>query len=193
VSVARAAAATLLAASLAGFSASVFAQESTAALDKARAALAAGKPVDGYLSLSNALAELAGRTPLFLTAAAFIDGPPRGYGQYDPRPHNSFTRRETIRVYLEPAGFDHRREGELYRVSLVCDFAVLAADGKQVTADRAVKEVELTSRQANAELAVEVALPYLDLPPGGYTLEIAVRDRFAGDSAAARLPFRVLP
>ena len=96
-------------------------------------------------------------------------------------------------MYLEPAGFDHRREGEVYRVSLVCDFAVLAADGKQVAADRAVKEVELTSRQANAELAVEVALPYLDLPPGGYMLEIAVRDHIAGDSAAARLPFRVLP
>ncbi len=189
----RAAAAALLSAALAVFSPSAFAQDAAAALDKAKADLTAGKPVDAYLSLSNALAELAARTPLFLTAAAFIDGPLRGYGQYDPRPHNSFTRRETIRVYLEPAGFDHRREGEVYRVSLVCDFAVLAADGKQVAADRAVKEVELTSRQANAELAVEVALPYLDLPPGGYMLEIAVRDHIAGDSAAARLPFRVLP
>lgn len=169
------------------------AQDPAAALDKARGDLAAGKPVDAYLGLSNALSGLAARTPLFLTAAAFIDGPLRGYGQYDPRPHDSFTRHEAIRVYVEPAGFDHRREGEMYRVSLACDYAILGADGKQITADRTVKEVELTSRQANAELAVEVALPFLDLPPGSYTLELAVRDRIAGDRATARLPFRVLP
>ncbi|MGQ0677329.1 MAG: hypothetical protein ACT4N4_14760 [Rhodospirillales bacterium] len=185
-------AAAILAAALAVHPHSLRAQDAAQSLDKAKADLAAGKPVDAYLTLSNALAGLAARTPLFLTAAAFIDGPVRGYGQYDPRPHSSFTRAETIRVYVEPAGFDHRREGELYRASLACDYAVLGADGKQVTADRAVKEVELASRQPNAELAVEVALPYLDLPAGAYTLEIAVRDRIAGDGAAARLQFRVL-
>ncbi len=188
----RAFAAAPFAAALAALSFPIHAQDTAAALDKAKADLTAGKPVDAYLGLSNALPGLAARTPLFLTAAVFIDGPLRGYGQYDPRPHNSFTRAETIRAYVEPAGFDHKREGELYRVSLACDYAILGADGKQVTADRTVKEVELTSRQANAELAVEVALPYLDLPPGNYTLEIAVRDRIAGDRATARLQFRVL-
>jgi len=192
VNAARAIAAALLAVAPAAFSFSVHAQDTAAALDKARADLAAGKPVDVYLGLSNALPGLAAQTPLFLTAAAFIGGPLRGYGQYDPRPHGSFTRHEAMRVYVEPAGFDHKREGDFYRVSLACDYAILSADGKQVTADRAVKEVELTSRQANAELAVEVVLPFLDLPPGSYTLEIAVRDRIAGDRAAARLPFRVL-
>ena len=188
----RAAAAALLAAAL-GASAGVQAQDANAALDKARADLAAGKAVDAYLGLSNTLAVLAPRTPLFLTAARFIDGPMRGYGQYDPRPHASFTRGEAIRVYVEPAGFDHRREGEFYRASLACDYAVFAADGKPVTSDRGVKEVELTSRQANAELAIDVVLPYLDLAPGNYTLEIAVRDAVAGDRAQARLAFNILP
>ena len=188
---ARAIAAALLAVAPAMLSFSIHAQDPAAALDKARADLAAGKPVDVYLGLSNALPALAAQTPLFLTAAAFIDGALRGYGQYDPRPHDSFTRHEAMRVYVEPAGFDHKREGDTYRVSLACDYAILNAGGKQVTADRTVKEVELTSRQANAELAVEVVLPFLDLPPGSYTLEIAVRDRIAGDRAAARLPFRV--
>lgn len=189
----RAIAAAMLAAALAAPSHPAGAQDAAAALDKVKADLAAGKPVDAYLGLSNALGGLAERAPLFLTAAAFIDGPVRGYGQYDPRPHSTFTHGETIRVYVEPAGFDHRREGDLYRVSLACDFAILGADGKQVTADRAVKEVDLSSRQANMELGVDLSLPYLDLPPGSYTLEVAVRDRIAGDRAAARLPFRVLP
>jgi hypothetical protein len=186
------AAAALLAAALAVPAGPARAQDVAAALDKAKADLAAGKFGDAYLGLSNALADLAGRTPLFLTAAAFIDGPARGYGQYEPRPHSAFTRGETLRVYVEPAAFDHRREGAQYRASLVCDYAVLAADGRQVTADRAVKEVALISSQANAELAVEIVLPYLDLPPGTYTLEIAVRDRVAGNQAVARLPFRVI-
>ena len=45
---------------------------------------------------------------------------------------------------------------------------------------------------ANAELAVDIALPYLDLPPGTYTLVITVHARIAGDRAVARLPFRVI-
>jgi len=192
VTAASVAAAALLAAALIVPAGPALAQDPAAAIDQARADLAAGKQVDAYLGLSNALPGLAARTPLFLTAAAFIDGPVRGYGQYDPRPHDRFTRGETLRVYVEPAAFDHRREGALYRASLVCDYAILAADGKQVTADRAVKEIELTSRQANAELAVEISLPYLDLPPGAYTLEVAVRDRIAGDRAVARLAFRVM-
>ena len=171
--------------------ASAQAQDPAAALDKAKADLAAGKPVDAYLTLSNALADLARRTPLFLTAAKFAQGPSRGYGQYDSRPHNVFTRGETLRVYLEPAGFDHARQGELFHVSLACDYAILGTDGKTVAADRNVKEIEIASRQANAELAVDLALPYLDLPPGDYALAVTVRDLVARDAATARLAFRV--
>ena len=168
------------------------AQDPAAAIDKAKAELAAGKPVDAYLTLSDALADLALRTPLFLTAAQFSQGPSRGYGQYDPRPHNLFTRGETIRVYVEPAGFDHQRDGELFRVALACDYAVLSAGGKTVTSDRNVKQVDIASRQANAELGIDLALPYLDLPPGDYTLAVTVRDLVAKDAATARLAFRVM-
>lgn len=168
------------------------AQDTAAALDKAKADLAAGKPVDAYLALSDALAGLARRTPLFLTAAKFSQGPARGYGQFDARPHSVFTRGETIRVYVEPAGFDHAKQDERFRISLACDYAILAADGKIAASDRNVKEVEITSSQANAELAIDLALPHLDLPPGAYNLEITVRDRVGNDAATARLQFRVM-
>lgn len=167
-------------------------EDAAALIDKAKAELAKGQTTKAYLALSNALAALAARTPLFLTAGALVQGPSRGYGQYDRRPHNAYTRNERIQVYIEPAGFDHAREGELYRVQLVCDYVVLTSDGKTLTADQALKEVDVLSRQANTELGVDLMLPYLDLRPGSYILEVVVRDLLAKDSAKVRLPFRIL-
>ena len=178
---------------LAGMAAPAHAADDVAArLDQAKGELAAKQPTKAYLTISNALADLAPRTPLFLTAALFAQGPSRGYGQYDARPHNAFTRKESMQVYLEPAGYDHAKQGELYRISLACGYAVLDAKGKTLTEDRTVKEVDIVSHQANSELAVDLVLPYFDLPPGNYQLEVIVRDRLAGDSTRVRLPFRVL-
>jgi len=183
----------LLAAPIAGAGLPARAADDAAGLiDKAKTALAAGRTTKAYLALSNALAELAARTPLFLTAGALVQAPSRGYGQYDARPHNAYTRNERIQVYVEPAGFDHAREGDLYRISLVCDYAILTTDGRTLTADRALKEVDIISRQANTELGVDLLLPYLDLKPGSYVLEVIVRDKLANDSAKVRLPFRAM-
>lgn len=168
------------------------ADDVAASLDKAKAELAAGQSTKAYLAISNALADLASRTPLFLTAGVFTDGPSRGYGQYTARPHNSFTRNQAMQVYLEPAGFDHAKSGEAYRISLACDYAIYDAKGKLLTGDRNVKEIDLVSRQANSELGIDLSLPLLDLPKGEYALEIVVRDRLANDSAKIRLPFRAL-
>jgi len=159
-------------------------------LDKAKAELAAGQAAKAYLTISNALADLAPRTPLLLTAGAFSDGPSRGYGQYAPRPHNVFTRDQPMQVYVEPAGFDHAQEGASYRISLVCDYAILDAKGKTLTSDRSLKEIDIISRQANTELGIDLTLPFFDLAKGDYTLEIVVRDRLANDSAKLRLPFK---
>jgi hypothetical protein len=168
------------------------AEDAATLIDKAKAELGKGQTTKAYLGLSNALSELAARTPLFLTAGVLVQGPSRGYGQYDVRPHNAYTRNERIQAYVEPAGFDHARDGELYRIQLVCDYAILSTAGKTLTADRAVKEVNVISRQANTELGVDLMLPYLDLKPGSYILEISVRDLQANDSAKVRLPFKVL-
>jgi hypothetical protein len=78
----------------------------------------------------------------------------------------------------------------LYRVSLVCDYAILDAKGKVLTSDRTLKEIDIVSRQAGAELGVDLTMPLFDLPKGDYTLEIVVRDRLANDSAKVRLPFK---
>lgn len=169
------------------------AEDAAALIDQGKAELAKGQTTRAYLALSNALAALAARTPLFLTAGALVQGPSRGYGQYDKRPHDAYTRNERIQAYIEPAGFDHAREGELYRIELACDYAILTGDGKKtLTADRTLKEVSVTSRQANTELGVDLVLPYLDLKPGSYILEVVVRDLLAKDSAKVRLPFRIL-
>lgn len=163
-----------------------------AKIDEAKAALAAKQGAKAYLALSNAISDLAARTPLFLTAGLLVEGPSRGYGQYTARPHNVYTRNQPIQIYVEPAGFDHGRQaGGLYRVSLACDYQILDAKGKILTADRVVKEVEIVSHQANAELAVDIAMPLLDLPRGDYTLEIQVRDQIANDSARVKLPFKM--
>lgn len=168
------------------------ADDALAKIDEAKAAIAARQAAKAYLALSNAISELAARTPLFLTAGALVDGPSRGYGQYTTRPHNVYTRNQPIQVYVEPAGFDHGRQaGGLYRVSLACDYQILDSKGKIVTADRVIKEVEIVSRQANAELGVDIVLPLLDLPKGDYTLEIQVRDQVANDSARVKLPFKM--
>jgi len=161
-------------------------------LDQAKAALAAKQATKAYLAISNALSDLAARTPLFLTAAALVDQPSRGYGQYARRPHNAYTRDQPIQVYIEPAGFDHAKQGELFRMSLACDYQVLDQKGKVLTADRTIKEVEIVSRQANAELGIDITMPLFDLPPGKYTLEIQVRDQIAGDSARIKLEFRMI-
>jgi hypothetical protein len=168
------------------------ADDVAARLDRAKADLASGQLTKAYLNISNALADLAARTPLFLTAGTFVDGPSKGYGQYLPRPHNAFTRNQPMQVYLEPAGFNHAKEGEIYRISLACDYAILDAKGKVLTADRTLKEIEIASRQANSELAVDLTLPLLDLPKGDYTLEIVVRDLLAKDNAKLRLSFKQL-
>jgi hypothetical protein len=168
------------------------ADDALAKIDEAKAAIAAKQGPKAYLALSNAISELAARTPLFLTAGALVDGPSRGYGQYTTRPHNVYTRNQPIQVYVEPAGFDHgRKAGGLYTVSLACDYQILDSKGKIVTADRVIKEVEIVSRQANAELGVDIAMPLLDLPKGDYTLEIQVRDQIANDSARVKLPFKM--
>ncbi|MCC7049806.1 MAG: hypothetical protein IT562_24075 [Alphaproteobacteria bacterium] len=166
------------------------ADDIAARLDKAKADLAAGQAAKAYLTLSNALADLAPRTPLLLTAGAFADGPSIGYGQYTPRPHNVFTRDQPMQVYVEPAGFDHAKEGASYRISLACDYAILDAKGKVLTGDRSLKEIDILSRQANSELGIDLTLPLFDLSKGDYTLEIVVRDRLANDSAKLRLPFK---
>ena len=185
-----AAAGLILAGAMAWSAYSAAADEVAAQLDRAKAELAAGHAVKAYLSVANLLADLSARTPLFLTAAVFVQGPSRGYGQYDLRPHNVFTRDEPMLVYLEPSGFDHAKEGELYRISLACDYAVLDAKGKLLTTDRTLKEIDLVSHQANSEMAIDLRLPYFDLAPGNYVLELQVRDRLAGDNAKVRLNFR---
>lgn len=168
------------------------ADDAVAKIDEAKAAIAAKQATKAYLALSNAISELAARTPLFLTAGVLVDGPSRGYGQYTTRPHAVYTRNQPIQVYVEPAGFDHaRKAGGLYHVSLACDYQILDSKGKIVTADRVIKEVEIVSRQANAELGVDIALPLLDLPKGDYALEILVRDQIASDSARLKLPFKM--
>jgi hypothetical protein len=168
------------------------ADDALAQIDAAKAAIAAKQPTKAYLALSNAISELASRTPLFLTAGVLVDGPSRGYGQYTARPHNVYTRNQPIQLYMEPAGFDHgRKAGGLYAVSLACDYQILDSKGKIVTADRVIKEIEVVSRQANAELGVDIAMPLLDLPKGDYTLEILVRDLIANDSARLKLAFKM--
>jgi len=168
------------------------ADDAAAKIDEAKAAIAAKQATKAYLALSNAISELAARTPLFLTAGVLVDGPSRGYGQYTTRPHAVYTRNQPIQLYLEPAGFDHgRKAGGLYHVSLACDYQILDSKGKIVTADRVIKEVEIVSRQANAELGVDITLPLLDLPKGDYTLEILVRDLIANDSARLKLSFKM--
>lgn len=161
-----------------------------AKIAEAQRQAAAGRLADASDTLAEGLRELEEASPLRIENLTFVEAAV-GYGIYKPRASPVFESGEPMLVYLEPVGMSRKREGELYGIDIVYDLVTYNSQG--VEGDRMVDflRVETPSRRANRELYALLKLHAIPYPPGDYVLEVIVRDKVGGETAAKRIPFRI--
>lgn len=151
---------------------------------------AEGRNREAFDALARAADTLWTAAPLELRKLLFVEGDPKGFGVYDPRPGTGFKAGEALRIYAEPFGFGHVREGDWYKIAFEIRIAVANPDGSEAIAPRA-GSLQLKSRNPNREFMLHFAYVPKGLKPGGYLLLAEVKDTATGKIAQIRMPFQL--
>jgi hypothetical protein len=115
-----------------------------------------------------------------------------GYGVYEER-SNVFAPGETIVLYVEPVGFDHRQiidEGNnnnntLYLMNITADYKIASANGTELQLIEDMPPVvNITSHRQNTEMFLTLTLTQdvQSLPTGNYVITYSVTDEVSGES-----------
>jgi hypothetical protein len=114
-----------------------------------------------------------------------------GYGVYEER-SNVFAPGETIVLYVEPVGFDHRQvldeEGNtttiLYLINMTADYEIDSVNGTELQLLEGIPVVNITSYRPNTELFLTLTLTqdYPSIPTGNYIITYSVTDEVSGES-----------
>jgi hypothetical protein len=148
-----------------------------------------GKGVDAVLAMDNAVAKLWDRLPLTFLEALFVAGRPSGYGIYDQRPDNRFKAGEDMLVYAELAGYEYKRDGNLFVIYIAADVEVKSADGKVLGGKKEFAKFGLRSRVPNREFYAVLTYNFTGLKPGNYVAVTTMTDKASGDVSSFDLPF----
>lgn len=139
-----------------------------------------------YLSVWN-------RTEFNASFSAFVEEfSALGYGIYEER-DNVFGPGETIVLYVEPVGVDHRKitqednnDGSndiLYLMNLTADYIISDENGTELQVIEDVPVGEVISHRANTEIFLELTLTQEQpFPAGKYIITYRVTDEVSGDS-----------
>jgi hypothetical protein len=137
-----------------------------------------------YLSIWN-------QTEFNATFSTFIEPfSAAGYGVYEER-NNVFAPGETIVLYVEPVGFDHRQvldeEGNnttLYLINMTADYEIVSANGTELQLLEDVPVGSITSHRPNTELFLTLTLTQdvQSFPTGNYIITYSVTDEVSGES-----------
>jgi len=132
-----------------------------------------------YLSIWN-------QTKFNATFSTFIEPfSAAGYGVYEERSSNVFAPGETIVLYVEPVGFDHRQilddEGNnntLYLINMTAGYEIASANGTELQLIEDVPVVNITSHRPNTEMFLTLTLTQdvQSLPLGNYVITYSVTD-----------------
>ena len=140
--------------------------------------------------LEAAVQAVAAAMPLSVRAVAIVEEA-SAYGSYVPRASNVFASDDKVKVYVEPVGYAYRRNGDIYEVELVGDFALKTATGQTLLAEKDFARFPLASRRPNRELYLSISYSYRSLKPGSYVIATTLRDLVGGKSAVFEVPIRV--
>jgi hypothetical protein len=137
-----------------------------------------------YLSIWN-------QTEFNATFSTFIEPfSAAGYGVYEER-NNVFAPGETIVLYVEPVGFDHRQvldeEGNnttLYLINMTADYEIASVNGTELQLLEDVPVGSITSHRPNTELFLTLTLTQdvQSFPTGNYIITYSVTDEVSGES-----------
>lgn len=163
----------------------------SASLSRAQALAARGKLAEAADALSEAQRELDEAAPLRIQNLTVVEGAVRGYGLYEPKPDGVVVAGAPLVVYFEPAGMARQREGELWKMNLVADVAVLDAAGDRIVSQTDFLRSAVTSRRPNRELQFTLRLDIEGAPAGDYLVEVTLRDLLGKEQAVERVPFKI--
>lgn len=158
---------------------------------EAEAALEAGKGGEAIALMRQALFDVWSQAPVSLPKALFVEAPADGFGIYTPRPDSVFAADETLRIYLEPIGFDWKKEDGLFTSLLTVDFDLASPDGKVLAGQKGFGRFDFKSHVPNTEYMANLTLNVSGAPAGDYVLELTVNDEYSGNSAKVRMPFSI--
>jgi hypothetical protein len=146
-----------------------------------------------YLSIWN-------QTEFNATFSTFIEPfSAAGYGVYEER-NNVFAPGETIVLYVEPVGFDHRQvldeEGNnttLYLINMTADYEIVSINGTELQLLENVPVGSIISHRPNTELFLTLTLDLeiitrnatqevQSFPTGNYIITYSVTDEVSGES-----------
>ena len=154
--------------------------------------LKAGKPLQAWSAMQDAMDAVWNRMPLTIGKALFVVGDPQGYGMYNPRENNVFKAGEPMVVYVEPLGFGHRLVNGIQQIAIDVDLILTDRKGKKLLSREGFGKFELNSRRKNREFFMKITLSLKGAPPGEYVLVLPIRDRVRDTKATITLPFSIV-
>ena len=147
----------------AGIEAKVAAADLTGAIIDARALLGLVWDMSLEISFSEAL---------------LVAAPAAGYGVYNPRETNVFSKGESIIIYCEPVGFGYGSEGDgVFSIGFNVDLQVLTEAGEVLGDVPSVTDLNLISRYQNREFQANITYDLNGLEAGRYRLITTLRDK----------------
>jgi len=158
---------------------------------EAEAALDAGRGAEAVTLMRSALFEAWRHAPLAIPVATFVAAPADGFGIYTARPDNVFPEGETLRIYLEPVGFDWTEKDGLFTSLLTVDFDLATPDGKVLAGQKGFGRFDFRSHVPNTEYMANLTLNVSGAPVGDYVLVLTVNDETGGGSAKVEMPFAI--
>jgi hypothetical protein len=169
----------------------VSAQEIGAKARDAEALVAQGKTTEALAALDDAALAVWEKAPLSFRRALWVAEKAGGFGAFNPRENAVFSSGAPMLLYMEPVGFGWRKSGEIWRVELIADVTVKAADGKQLFHQENFQKLQLASRHRNREFMVNITYKLTGIPKGEYLVETTLRDEVTGKKGVASLPFTI--
>jgi hypothetical protein len=110
-----------------------------------------------------------------------------GYGVYEEH-GDVFMPGETMILYVEPVGFDHKelldqKGNKLYLVNITADYIIAGANGTELQTIEDEPVGSIISHRPNTELSFELMLTQeRPLPEGDYTITYVITDEVSGES-----------
>ena len=130
-----------------------------------------------YDAVRRALVAVWDELPLSVRNATLVAAPPRGLGQYDRRPGNSFKPDEAVTVYAELYGYGvtSKASGGYVR-ELSADLALVDSTGAVRANQIGFWASSETFEERPLEMHLSFSATLSAFPPGDYTLRFTVHD-----------------
>jgi hypothetical protein len=163
--------------------------EPAASLEKALEGLRAGQRAEAYQLIEQAAETIWNQMGLRVDSAVLTREEAVGYGIYNPREDNVYTRDQTVLAYVEPQGYKVSTPlPGIYVFGVVVDVTILRPDGEVVWAKENFFEKTVESRRFNRDFFLNATLEITGAPPGEYVLKLTLHDKLGGGPAEATLP-----